>query len=178
MMLLRDATRADFPAILALNAESVHFLSPIDDTRLGKLAAASSYLRVVEERGTVAAFLLGFAKGAAYDSPNYRWFDACLDAFFYVDRIVVAPGFRGRGLADRLYDDFETTARARGIGTVVCEVNVLPPNPVSLAFHARRGFREIGRQPYGEGKTVVLLRRDLRLWAASRNLPAKFRVVR
>ncbi|MEI9989563.1 MAG: GNAT family N-acetyltransferase [Rhizomicrobium sp.] len=157
----RDATRADWPATLALNAESVHVLSPLDAARLARLAAAASYLRVMEEEGTVAAFLLGFAKGAAYDSPNYRWFDARFDSFFYVDRVVVAPAFRGRRLADRLYDDFESAARARGIRTVVCEVNVAPPNPASLAFHARRGFTEIGRQPYGEGKTVTLLRRDL-----------------
>jgi len=160
-MILRDATRADWPAILRLNEESVHFLSPLDDARLAELAAAASCLRVVEEEGAVAAFLLGFDKGAEYDSPNYRWFDARFDSFFYVDRVVVAPGFRGRRLADRLYDDVEAAARARGIGVVLCEVNVVPPNPASLAFHARRGFREIGRQPYGEGKTVAMLRHDL-----------------
>ncbi len=81
--------------------------------------------------------------------------------FLYIDRVVVAPAFRGRRLADRLYDDFEAVARARGIRTILCEVNAEPPNPVSLAFHARRGFTEIGRQPYGEGKTVALLRREI-----------------
>jgi predicted GNAT superfamily acetyltransferase len=160
-MRLRDATRADGPAILALNEESVHFLSPLDAARLAELAAAASYLRVVEEEGRVAAFLLGFAMGAAYDSPNFHWFATRLDAFFYVDRVVVAPAFRGRKLADRLYDDFEGAARARGVRIIVCEVNVAPPNPVSLAFHARRGFTEVGRQPYGEGKTVAMLRHDL-----------------
>jgi len=160
-MILRDAVRADWPAFLALNAESVHFLSPMDDVRLTQLAAAASYLRVLDDEGTVAAFLLGFGKGADYDSPNYRWFDSRLDGFFYVDRVVVAPAFRGRGLADRLYDDVEALARARHLACIVCEVNVAPPNPASLAFHARRGFTQIGRQPYGEGKTVALLRRDL-----------------
>lgn len=160
-MRLRDAVRGDWTAILALNEESVHFTSPLDEARLTELAAAASYLRVIEEEGTIAAFLLGFAKGAAYDSQNFLWFDSRLDRFFYVDRVVVAPAFRGRRVADRLYDDFESRARARGIDVVVCEVNVEPPNPVSLAFHARRGFREVGQQPYGEGKTVALLRRDL-----------------
>src|SRR5476649_2671284 len=119
--MLRDATPSDWPAILALNQGDVHFLSPLDEARLTQLAAAACYLRVVEEQGTVAAFLLGFAQGAEYDSPNYRWFDARYDTFLYV----------------------------------------APPNPASLAFHARRGFREIGRIPYGEGKTVALLLRDL-----------------
>ena len=159
--MLRDATKADWPAILALNAADVHFLSPLDEARLAQLAAASCYLRVVEEEAGVAAFLLGFAQGAPYDSPNFRWFDSRFDAFLYVDRIVVAPAFRGRKLADRLYDDFEAAARARGAPRIVCEVNVAPPNPASLAFHTRRGFREIGRIPYGEGKTVALLQHDL-----------------
>jgi len=160
-MILRDATPADWPSILDLNEESVHFLSPMDEARLAQLAAASCYLRVGEEEGAVAAFLLGFAKGADYDSPNYRWFDSRFDAFFYVDRVVVAPAFRGRRLADLLYDDVARSARACGLSIIVCEVNVAPPNPASLAFHARRGFIEIGRQPYGEDKVVALLRRDL-----------------
>ena len=159
--MLRDATPSDWPAILALNEGDVHFLSPLDAARLTQLAASACYLRVLEEQGTVAAFLLGFAQGADYDSPNYCWFDARYDAFLYVDRIVVAPAFRGRKLADRLYDDFEAVARARHAARIVCEVNVAPPNPASLAFHARRGFGEIGRIPYGESKTVALLLRDL-----------------
>ena len=161
-MILRDATRADWPAILALNAESVHFLSPLDIHRLAELAAAAFYLRVAQgEGGAVAGVLLGFGKGAAYDSPNYRWFDARYDAFAYIDRVVVAPAFRGQGVADRLYDDFEKFARARGLTSLVCEVNVEPPNPVSLAFHTRRGFAEVGRQPYGEAKVVAMLARSL-----------------
>ena len=159
--MLRDATPSDWPAIVALNEADVHFLSPLDAARLTQLAAVACYLRVVEEQGTVAAFLLGFAAGADYDSPNYRWFNARYDAFLYVDRIVVAPAFRGRKLAGRLYDDFEAAARASGAPRIVCEVNIAPPNPASLAFHARRGFREIGRIPYGEGKTVSLLQFDL-----------------
>jgi predicted GNAT superfamily acetyltransferase len=161
-VILRDATRADWPAILVLNAESVHFLSPLDIHRLGELAAAAFYCRVAQgEGGAVAGFLLGFGKGAAYDSPNYRWFAAHYDAFAYIDRVVVAPAFRGQRLADLLYDDFESFARARGLTAMVCEVNVAPPNPVSLAFHARRGFVEVAQQPYGEGKTVAMLARSL-----------------
>lgn len=159
--MLRDATRSDFPAILALNDDSVHFLSPLDEARLTQLAKASCTLRVIEEGGTVAAFLLGFRKGADYDSPNFLWFDARFDDFIYVDRVVVSPEFRGRKLAGILYDDFESYARARGVPRITCEVNVEPPNPVSLKFHARRGFREIGQIPYGPGKTVVLLQCDV-----------------
>lgn len=158
-MMIRDAEKTDWPAILALNAESVHFLSPMDEALLAKFAKAASYLRVIEEDGAVAAFLLAFRKGDAYAGVNFAWFTARYDDFLYVDRVVVAPQFRGRKLADLFYDDLETFACARGISRITCEVNAEPPNPVSLRFHERRGFREVGQVPYA-GKTVAMLTRE------------------
>ncbi|HEY5337589.1 MAG TPA: GNAT family N-acetyltransferase [Rhizomicrobium sp.] len=158
--MLRDATSADWPELLALNEESVHFLSPMDAARLAQLAKAACSLRVVEQDGAVAAFLLGFRRGANYDSPNFLWFNAREGDFVYVDRVVVSPEFRGRKFADLLYDDFESFARAQGVTRITCEVNVEPPNPVSLRFHERRGFREVGREGYGV-KTVSMLEQVL-----------------
>lgn len=160
-MILRNAKHADWPAILTLNEQSVEYLSPMDEPRLAQLASAAYYFRVVEIDGTIAGFLLGFRKGANYDSPNFLWFNSRFDDFFYVDRVVVAPEFRGQKLADRLYDDFESAARAAGVSRITCEVNIAPPNPASLRFHERRGFREIGRQPYGDRKIVAMFAREL-----------------
>jgi hypothetical protein len=154
--MIRDAARADWPAILSLNEESVHFLSPMDEARLAQLAAAACYLRVIEDSGKIAAFLMAFRKGDAYDGTNFAWFSERYDDFLYVDRVVVAPDFRGLKLADRFYDDLEAFARARGVSRITCEVNAEPPNPVSLRFHERRGFREVGQVPYA-GKTVAML---------------------
>jgi hypothetical protein len=156
---LRDAARPDWPFILALNEESVHFLSPMDEARLATWSAAASYLRVVEEAGQVAAFLLAFRKGDDYAGVNFAWFRARYNDFFYVDRVVVSPAFRGRRLADLLYDDLEDLARARGVPRITCEVNVAPTNPVSLRFHERHGFHEVGREGYA-GKTVAMLARE------------------
>jgi predicted GNAT superfamily acetyltransferase len=158
--ILRDAARPDWRSLLALNEESVHFLSPMDETKLTKWSAAASYLRVVEQGGEIAAFLLAFRKGDDYAGVNFRWFAERYDDFIYVDRIVVAPAFRGQKLADLLYDDIGAFARERGIPSVTCEVNVEPPNPVSLRFHEKRGFQEVGREGYA-GKTVAMLARRL-----------------
>lgn len=154
--MIRDAAKSDWPAILALNAESVHFLSPMDEVRLAALAKAASYLRVIAEDGKTAAFLMAFRKGDAYDGTNFAWFAQRYDDFLYVDRVVVAPEFRGRKFADRFYDDLESFARARGVVRITCEVNAEPPNPVSLRFHERRGFREVGQLLYS-GKVVAML---------------------
>ena len=45
---------------------------------------------------------------------------------------------------------------------MVCEVNVLPVNDASLAFHRSRGYVEVGRLRHGPDKVVALLSKELR----------------
>lgn len=156
-MLLRDATPADFDRILQINQASVHFLSPLTPQRLAWLHAMAASHRVVEDTGRVEAFLLTFREGAAYDSPNYRWFAQHYSRFLYVDRIVVAPGSQGRGLAPLLYDDLWAIARECGAPCITLEIDSDPPNPVSARFHARYGFVEVGSQRVAGGMKQVSL---------------------
>lgn len=155
--MIRDATPRDFAAILALNAESVHFLSPLDEARLRHLHTQAAYHRVLEIDGGVAAFLLVLREGADYDSPNYRWFAEHYAQFLYVDRVVVDARHQGRGLAAQLYDDLIEFAEASGVVRLTCEFDLDPPNPASAKFHERRGFCEVGKQWLGGGKKQVSL---------------------
>jgi predicted GNAT superfamily acetyltransferase len=160
--MIRDTTPADFAAILALNADSVHFLSPLDATRLQHLQAQAAYHRAVEREGRVAAFLLAFREGALYDSPNYRWFAQRYPAFLYIDRVVVDRCARRLGLGIQLYDDILAFAAGTGVARLTCEFDLHPPNPVSAQFHQRYGFCEVGRQWLGDGgKQVSLQARDI-----------------
>jgi predicted GNAT superfamily acetyltransferase len=156
--MLRDATLVDHAAVLRLNHLSVHFLSPMDAARLAKLAGAACYFRVIELEGEIAAFLLGFRKGADYDSPNFQWFEQQGGDFVYIDRIVVDERFRGRRLGDLLYSDIEAYAHKVGAPRLTAEIDVEPPNPLSLKFHDRWGFKEIGQQAPYDGTKVVSLR--------------------
>ncbi|HMQ94475.1 MAG TPA: GNAT family N-acetyltransferase [Amaricoccus sp.] len=145
-------------ALLALNNAHAVELSRLDPGRL-ELLVAQAFLAA--RVGTVDAFLLAFDERADYDSPNFRWFRAGYDRFVYVDRVVVAPGARGRGLGRRLYDDLFAEALASGHRRIVCEVNVDPPNPASDTFHATLGFAEVGRARLPEsGKVVRYLARE------------------
>jgi predicted GNAT superfamily acetyltransferase len=153
--MLRDAEERDWPAVLALNDASVEDLSPMDAARLARLVGWACYFRVIEVEGQVAAFLLGFRKGAGYDGEIFGLFSRQEDDFVYIDRVVVDARCRGRGLAGRLYDDIGGLARAAGVGRLLCEAYVT--NEVSRGFHRARGFREIGRQVQANGKTVSLL---------------------
>ena len=145
--------------VLALNNEHAQELSWLGADRLVKLTGQAFLARRI---GNVDAFLLAFDQDAAYDSPNFLWFRARYPRFVYVDRIVVAPSARGRGLARRLYDDLFHHARGAGHQRVVCEVNREPPNPASDAFHAALGFSEVGLAAiHGGAKTVRYLSRPL-----------------
>ena len=155
--MIRNTVAADFPGVLALNAESVHFLSPLDETRLRRLHLHAAYHRVVEIEGRVAAFLLAFREGADYDSPNYGWFGRHYPAFLYIDRVVVARAAQGQGLGAKLYDDVLAFAARSGVARLTCEFDLDPPNPPSARFHQRYGFREVGTQWLGGGKKQVSL---------------------
>lgn len=153
---LREAGEADFEAILALNAESVRFLSPLDAARLRRLHMQAAYHRAIEIDGRVAAFLLAFRESADYDSPNFRWFVNQFPQFLYIDRVVVAAAAQGRGLGARLYEDIIAFAAGHGVTPLTCEFDLDPPNPASERFHGRHGFREVGRQRLASGKQVSL----------------------
>jgi predicted GNAT superfamily acetyltransferase len=150
---LRVITPADHPQVLAWNADHVELLAPLDEDRLHALLGWADLGCVIVDTGRDIGFVLTFAGGTAYDSPNYRWFAAHAasrgwDAFYYLDRVVVDPSVRRTGIGTRVYDEIED--RARRLAPVMClEVNLDPPNEPSLAFHRRRGYVEVGQEVAG-----------------------------
>jgi len=145
--------------VLALNNAHATELSWLDPGALFALLGQAFYARRI---GKLEAFLLAFDQGASYDSPNYQWFRERYARFVYVDRLVVTPAARGRGLARLLYGDLFRCAKVAGHDLVVCEVNVEPPNPASDALHAALGFEQVGWAKIHEGaKTVRYLGRSL-----------------
>jgi predicted GNAT superfamily acetyltransferase len=142
--------------ILNLKDWVVEKTGPLDEARLAwMISEAFQAVQIGEGRD---AFMLAFAEGSAYDSPNYRWLSDRFPRFSYVDRIVVAPHARGRGLARTLYEGLIAATRETGRPVVTCEVNLQPPTPGSDAFHDALGFHEIGRAaPYGDSKIVRYL---------------------
>jgi predicted GNAT superfamily acetyltransferase len=146
---VREIEPRDHLAILALNLQSEHLLSPMNGERLKELLALPGHHRVLEEDGQVVAFLVTVECGTGHDSENYRWFAASRDRFLYVDRVVVAEHARGRGHAGTLYDQLFAHARSGAWGEVVCEYNLEPLNEASRDFHASRGFVEVGRREAG-----------------------------
>ncbi len=160
-MLTRPITEADIAQLVRLNEASVPAVSPADADAIARLIELSALALAVvddDEPATVLAFCLLMTPGVDYSSENYRWFSERGTDFLYVDRIVVGEGFRDRGIGKLLYEAVFAAAAGQGRAEVTCEVNVDPPNPGSLRFHARLGFVEVGRQATkGDSITVALL---------------------
>jgi predicted GNAT superfamily acetyltransferase len=154
---IRDAVEGDHPQLLRLNQEWVHFLSPLTPERLRSLHRMAWHCRVIALDTGVSGFLLALREGAAYDSPNYRWFAARYPDFVYIDRIVIDGKARGQRLGQRLYEDLFQRARAAQVRRITCEFDVDPPNEASRRFHEHFGFREVGRQQVADGKKSVSL---------------------
>lgn len=154
---LRAITAGDVPGLARLNDDAVPAVNALGIDGLTDHLPECELAVVAESDGDVLGFVLAVAPGSAYASENYLWFSTHVPGSLYVDRIVVDPASHGRGVGRALYAAVDERARELGLGVVTCEVNLEPPNPESLAFHARLGFRRVGEQATKGGSVVVAL---------------------
>lgn len=152
---IRDAQVQDYPAIIRLNDSEVEHTSAMDLDRLRDLASLSSYFRVAMMKDRVVAFLLAMQAGAPYHNGNFSWFSSRYDTFLYIDRVVVERDYQGSGVGSLLYQDVFAFAGKANIPRLTCEINTVPPNKPSVAFHSRHGFSEVGSQWLDGGKKKV-----------------------
>ena len=156
-LVIRDVRPADLAALLAMNNALAPHVALVNAPRMADLVDWAEVAVVAEIGGALAGGMVAIGPDTAYDSPNYRWFCDRYADFLYVDRVFVAPAHHGRGVGRQLYGPVMARAAARG-APVTCEVNERPPNPGSMRFHERFGFKPVGRQETEGGtKSVVLL---------------------
>jgi hypothetical protein len=150
-VVIRPIEQADLGRILEINEANVPEVGSVDRDRMSYLVAESPIAMAVDLDGDTVGFCLVMPSNSAYDSVNYRWFTARYEEFMYLDRVAFDVEAQGRGLGTLLYAEVERLMVERGVSRLALEVNVDPPNEPSLAFHARRGFVEVGQQdtPYG-----------------------------
>lgn len=159
-MRIRDLADDDLPRVLELNNAATPAVSPLNRALLDRLSEMALVRLGAEDGDALVGFALGLGPGAPYGSENYRYFAGRLADFCYIDRIVVDPTYYRRGIGTALYDEVERRCTA---AILACEVNIKPRNEESLAFHAKRGFAEVGTQETGGGTTTVsLLQKQLR----------------
>jgi predicted GNAT superfamily acetyltransferase len=150
---LHNLASLDLPPVLSLNKAHAKETSALDEDSLAALLGMAFYARGIDRGAT--AFLIALDHNAAYENPNFAWFNASRQPFVYIDRVVVAESARGRGIAKLLYMDLFVAAKRAGHNRVVCEVNIDPPNPASNAFHVAMGFNEVGEAIIHNGTRIV-----------------------
>jgi phosphinothricin acetyltransferase len=163
-MLIREATQADLPAILAIYNEVIRTSTAVyrdEPVPLEERAAwyaqrrAQGFPVLVAERGGA---LLGFASYGDWRGafPGYR---------HTVEHSVhVADGLRGQGVGRALLEALIPHAESQGMHVMLGAVDAA--NEASLRFHERLGFRrvahfhEVGRK-FGRWLDLVFVERVL-----------------
>ncbi|MEP6343799.1 MAG: GNAT family N-acetyltransferase [Maricaulaceae bacterium] len=139
--------------LLRMNADFVHWLSPLDTDKLDYILQRAAYQRQINEG---AGILLGYAHDVNYpDHKNLTWLRGYLSAFFYIDRVIIDHTAQGQRLGHKLYEDVAKFAQAQGYKWLCCEVNTRPNNPASHAFHLKMGFEPIGEADYPDYNVAV-----------------------
>ena len=164
-VLIRPATSDDLGRMLELNNAAVPAVNELTLDEMAWFFAVARCCVVAEVPSSTvsgpAALLVGLdGPGVGYDSLNYRWFSERFDRFLYVDRVVVDPSAYRNGVGRAFYEAFMATSDGH---THLCaEVNTVPRNERSLAFHDAMGFSDVGEQSdEGTGKTVRMYAREL-----------------
>ena len=137
---VRDAGRADLPAVKAVYDEQVtggvatfDTVAPPLTSWEERLASPHHFLVAVD-----GADLLGFAYSTTF-RPRAAY-DRTREVSVYLDATA-----RGRGVGRALYDVLLARLRADGVHTVLAVVAT--PNPASEALHRACGFTQVGLLP-------------------------------
>jgi len=162
-VVVRDWQSGDLAALHAINEGAVPGVGTLTPSALEVLVSRNSAATLVscDAAGRPQGFVLVMCEGLDYASLNYKWLSERYQRFAYVDRIAVDEAARGQGIGEVLYGTvIERFTGERPV--LLAEVNLEPPNPGSLRFHERLGFRAVGeRWAADHAKGVVYLERQL-----------------
>ena len=146
---------SDLKEIWNINQENIPEVGDVPNLdRLKKLIDWSSHLLVVRDND-ISGFIILMREGQNYDSLNYKFFNSQSFPFLYVDRIAIKDGHRRKGLGRMIYEKTIDIAKDLDVSTC-CEVNTIPRNDPSLAFHDTFGFWEVGTKDYDDHSVVYL----------------------
>ena len=139
--MIRDATEADLPRILAITNEAIENTTAVWSLTPATLEQRAAWFRerraaglpvlVAEHAGSVA----GFASYAQY--RPWEGYLHTVEHSLYVD-----PAAQGRGLAKLLMAHAESLARAQGFRSI--HLDCFAANPAALALYERLGYRRTG----------------------------------
>jgi predicted GNAT superfamily acetyltransferase len=163
---IRPLMSPDAGQVLSLNASARPNVAPLDGIELARLQGLSREHIVAVEGAEIRGYALVFAHDHAYDGEEFLALRSLIaQPFIYIDQVVVLRSAQGTGIGRLMYRTIERAALLDRADSLCCEVNAIPPNPGSLAFHSRLGFSAVGSLATRDGRTVHLLRKRLSIAA-------------
>jgi len=138
-------------AILRNNEQFVHWLSPLDAAGLSQLLSHADHAK---QLNAGEAVIIAYDGNGLYRHKNVDWLSERFDNYIYIDRVIIGEAAQGQGAGRTLYADLETAARRRGHTHIACEVNTVPNNPASHAFHLALGFEPLDDVNYPNGVSL------------------------
>jgi predicted GNAT superfamily acetyltransferase len=149
-------TQRHHERVLAINAASLPAVTPLDAAELARLLSFANIALVAVRGDEVVGYAISMPRHAEYDGEEFLEFRKLIPhPFLYIDQLAVAPAHKGSGIARALYETLESAARELGQTLLCCEVNTLPPNPVSAVFHRALGFAPCGKLATRDGSRAA-----------------------
>lgn len=142
---IRNYIDKDYERILELNEDAVEETSKMDKEKLLTLLSEKARILVLEVNLKIEAFIIFFTQDAIYDNSNFRWFLNKYSRFIYIDRVIISKEKRGRKLGTYMYKEIIKLAKKERFNKICAEIYSKPPNIISLKFHEKFGFKDIGR---------------------------------
>ena len=159
--MIRELHSRDIEGVLKLNNESVPAVNKLVTSDLENILSMSKKSWGIEIGENIVAALITLESGEPYQSDNYIWLETQFNNFCYVDRIMVHVAAKRNGYGKKLYATLESYAKEMGIEVLLCEVNVEPPNPHSLACHTDLGWKPFYDREHGPGKKVRYFKKPI-----------------
>lgn len=156
---IRAMTERDYAQVIRINATCGPAVARLNGEELRRLGAIDNeHLVAIGENSEIVGYALVFGREAAYDGEEFLALRSAISQpFLYIDQVAIAPEARRKGIGLEIHAAIEAIAARHSIRCLCCEVNINPPNPVSLDFHTKIGFESVRQLDASDGRTVVLL---------------------
>lgn len=141
-----------------LNQENTPEVGSIKNAEyFASLLDKSSINLLIVYKNQPIGFVICFRENLEYESLNYKFFNESKKNFLYIDRVVINSSYRRMGLGTMMYKYLDGVA-GKDILPICCEVNSVPRNEISINFHIKNGFKEVGQKDFEDHSVIYYIK--------------------
>lgn len=157
-LILHDLTAPYIADVIKINIAGQPGVCALSREQIEAHLTHARFFKVAILAGECIAYVIAYDHQQLYDGDEFIWFKRNIDQpFLYIDQIAIAPTYQGQGLGGRIYAALKQIATNLHYKYLTCEVNLEPPNPISLKFHYHHGFTTQEEMVASDARRVALL---------------------